>query len=247
MEKVVNDIRATSPSIAGVANGAMVLHDALFSGMPLETMQKVLGPKIDGTNNLDQLFYNEDLDFFIMFSSSACVIGNSGQANYTAANGYLNSLARQRRKRGLAASTFDIGRVAGIGYVETAGQAVIDQLTKFGLTAISESEVHQMFAETIKAGYPSPADKDGIPDAVVTTGIRTIRDDEDIQGPWFENPRFWHCIVEAKSTESESEHQSKTNALPVSEQLSRAASTEEALEILKGKARSINCVSVDVC
>lgn len=225
----MNDIRASCPPIAGVANGAMVLHDSLFSGMPLEVMQKVLGPKIDGTNNLDQLFYNDDLDFFILFSSSACVIGNSGQANYAASNGYLNSLARQRRKRGLAASAFDIGRVAGIGYVETAGQAVMDQLTRFGLMAISESEFHQMFAETIRAGYPYMKEE-----AVVTTGIRTIRDDEEIQGPWFENPRFSHCIVEAKRAEADAGQQNKTT-LPVAEQLSKATTTEEALQILQGK------------
>jgi hybrid polyketide synthase / nonribosomal peptide synthetase ACE1 len=212
----------------------MVLQDSLFSGMSLDTMQKVLGPKIDGTNNLDQLFHDDELDFFVLFSSSACVIGNSGQANYAAANGYLNSLARQRRKRGLAASVVDIGRVAGIGYVETAGQAVINQLTRFGLMAISESEFHQMFAETIRAGYPDPKDKEAIPDAVVTTGIRTIRDDEDIQGPWFDNPRFSHCIVETKTAASNAEQQNKTTTLPVSEQLSRAATMKQALEILQG-------------
>lgn len=213
-----------------------MLHDTLFSRMSLETMQEVLGPKIDGSNNLDEVFYDDDLDFFIMLSSSASVIGNSGQANYAAANGYLNSLPRQRRKRGLAASTVDIGRVAGIGYVETAGQAVMNQLTRFGLMAISEPEFHQMLAETIRAGYPDPSDKEGIPHAVVTTGIRTIRDDEDIQGPWFDNPRFSHCIVETKSVESGSGQQSKKTMLPVGEQLSRAATMEQALQILIGKS-----------
>ena len=230
----MEDIKATCPPIAGVANGAMVLHDSLFSGMPLEMMQKVLGPKIDGTKNLDQLFHDDDLDFFILFSSSACVIGNSGQANYTASNGYLNSLARQRRKRGLAASTFDIGRVAGLGYVEGAGQAVMDQLTRFGIMAISESEFHQMFAETIRAGYPDSNDKDGIPDAVVTTGIRTIHDDEDIHGPWFKNPFFAHCIVEAKGAEANDEQENKKTTLPVSQQLMRAKTIEEALPIVQG-------------
>ncbi|RYO74938.1 hypothetical protein DL764_010620 [Monosporascus ibericus] len=199
VEKVVNAIRENYPPIAGVANGAMVLHDALFSGMP----------------------------------SSACVIGNSGQTNYAAANGYLNSFARQRRRRGLAASTFDIGRVAGLGYVETAGQAVMDQLTRFGLMAISESEFRQMFAETILAGYPDPKDKNDIPNAVVTTGIRTIRDDEEIQGPWFDNPRFSHCIIEAKKAESDAGEQNKKTSLPVTGQLARAATKEQALEILQ--------------
>lgn len=210
----------------------MVLHDCLFSGMSVDIMQKVLGPKIDGSDNLEQLFYNDNLDFFIMFSSSACVIGNSGQSNYAAANGYLNSLARQRRRRGLAASTFDIGRVAGIGYVETAGQAVMDQLTRFGLMAISESEFRQMFAETIQAGYPTPQDKTGYPEAVVTTGIRTIRDDEEIQGPWFENPRFSHCIIEAASAAADEGQSNKKNSLPVTEQLARATTKEQALDVL---------------
>jgi hybrid polyketide synthase/nonribosomal peptide synthetase ACE1 len=244
LERVVKEIRETCPPIGGVANGAMVLHDALFSGMSLETMQAVLGPKIDGTNNLDELFHDDDLDFFVLFSSSACVIGNSGQANYAAANGYINGIAKQRRKRGLAASAFDIGRVAGLGYVETAGQAVMDQLTRFGLMAISESEFQKMFAETIRAGYPNPKDSEGIPEAVVTTGIRTIRDDEEIQGPWFENPRFSHCIIEAKSTASGTEQGNKKTSVPVGEQLSKATTMEEALEILQGKN---NCSSFPCC
>ncbi|KAH7032562.1 uncharacterized protein B0I36DRAFT_265553 [Microdochium trichocladiopsis] len=234
LKKVVTTIKETCPPIAGVANGAMVLHDCLFSGMSVDIMQKVLGPKIDGSNNLEQVFRDDVLDFFVLFSSSACVIGNSGQSNYAAANGYLNTLARQRRRRGLAASTFDIGRVAGIGYVETAGQAVMDQLTRFGLMAINETEFRQMFAETIYAGFPSASDKTGIPEAVVTTGIRTIRDDEDIQGPWFENPRFSHCIIEAKGAEEDTSAQGKKNTLPVTEQLARVTTKEDALEVLKG-------------
>ena len=65
---MVNEIRATCPPIAGVANGAMVLHDSLLANMSLGTMQEVLGPKIDGSNNLDQIFHEDNLDFFIMLS-----------------------------------------------------------------------------------------------------------------------------------------------------------------------------------
>ncbi|RAL03665.1 uncharacterized protein BO80DRAFT_400692 [Aspergillus ibericus CBS 121593] len=233
LERVVSDVRATCPPIAGVANGAMVLKDTLLSKMSVETMRAVLGPKIDGSRNLDEVFYDEALDFFILFSSSACVIGNSGQSNYAAANGYLNGLAKQRRKRGLAASTLDIGRVAGIGYIETAGQAVLQQLTRFGLMAINEPELHRMFAETVLAGYPRLNDKANIPDAVVTTGIRTIRDDEDILGPWFDNPLFSHCIIESRDTQVAPENQVKKISLPVAEQLARASTMEQALDIVK--------------
>ncbi|KAL8986722.1 MAG: hypothetical protein Q9177_004009, partial [Variospora cf. flavescens] len=234
LERVVDKIKATCPLVAGVVNGAMVLHDTLFSRMSLGMMQKVLEPKIDGSNNLDEVFYDDNLDFFIMLSSLSSVIGNSGQANYTAANGYLNSLPMQRRKCGLAASTVNIGRVAGIGYVETAGQVVMNQRTRFGLMPISEPEFHQILAETIRAGYLDPSDKEGILDAVVTTGNPTIRDDEDIQGPWFDNLRFSHCIVKIKSAESGSEQQNKKTLLPVGEQLSWVATMEQALKILIG-------------
>lgn len=214
----------------------MVLKDTLFSKMSVETMQAVLGPKIDGTRNLDELFYDDVLDFFILFSSSACVIGNSGQSNYAAANGYLNGIAKQRRKRGLAASAMDIGRVAGIGYVETAGQAVMQQLTRFGLMAINESELHQMFAETILAGYCKPEDQSSIPDAVVTTGIRTVREDEDIQGPWFDNPLFSHCIIESSTMQLVNDSQDKKASLPPAEQLKAASTMEQALEVVQGRA-----------
>jgi hybrid polyketide synthase/nonribosomal peptide synthetase ACE1 len=108
----------------------MVLHDVLFADMSLDMMQKVLRPKIDGSNYLDELFYNDTLDFFVMFSSVSCIFGNPGQSSYAAACAYMGSLAYQRRKRGVAASTFDIGRVVGIGYVERAGQVVKEQLVR---------------------------------------------------------------------------------------------------------------------
>ncbi|KAM3068355.1 hypothetical protein ACMFMG_009492 [Clarireedia jacksonii] len=224
--KVYDEIKNTLPPIAGVANAAMVLHDTLFSEMSLEQMEKVLKPKIDGTNYLDELFYDTELDFFVLFSSLSSVVGNSGQSNYAAASTYLTSLAAQRRKRGLAGSAFDIGRVVGIGYVERAGQVVHDQLTKYGYMPISESDFHQMFAETIVAGRSGT---DALPE--VTTGIRAVRSDEEVKVPWYDNPRFSHCIVEAKEVEVMKD--GKKTVFPVSVQLETATTKEEALDILK--------------
>ena len=234
LEAVVNDIRATCPPIAGVANGAMVLSDTLFSKMSTEKMAQVLGPKIDGSNNVDELFHNEELDFFVLFSSASCIVGNVGQSNYSAANGYINSLVRQRRKRGLAASTFDIGQVAGIGYIETSGQVVMDQLASLGLRPLSETDLRQAFAETIRSGHPDPKDKDTIPDAVLTTGIRHFSEDEDIKGPWFSNAFFSHCVIASKAAEPGSEQQDKKTVIPAAKQISKATTREQALEILQG-------------
>ncbi|KAK3988690.1 lovastatin nonaketide synthase [Cladorrhinum sp. PSN332] len=239
--RVVSDIRATCPPIAGVANGAMVLSDVLFANMSLEQMNLVLGPKIDGSNNLDDLFHDEPLDFFVLLSSTVIIVGNSGQSSYAAANGFVNALVRQRRKRGLAASAVDIGHVVGLGYVETAGQHVWDQLQRVGMARISETEFHQMFAETIQAGYPSPSDsqsENGVycPEAVVTTGVRTIRDDEEVSGPWFEDPFFSHGIIESNngsSGSSSDQQDKKKNILPVRDQLAAATTEEQVLGVLQ--------------
>ena len=74
------------PPIAGIVNGAMVLSDGLFAEMSLESFERVLRPKVQGSKNLDRAFYSAKLEFFIMFSSLTAVAGNRGQSNYAAAN-----------------------------------------------------------------------------------------------------------------------------------------------------------------
>ncbi|KAL5459023.1 hypothetical protein PMIN06_003013 [Paraphaeosphaeria minitans] len=226
IEHVVKELRATCPPIAGVANGAVIFDDQLFANMPGESMRRVLAPKIDGSMILDQVFHDAELDFFILFSSVVCIYGNAGQSNYSAANGFLNALARQRRKRGLAASSIALGMVAGIGHAESAGEAVQEQLVKrIGLPPVSETDLRQIFAEAIIAGS-QPSE-----DPVVVAGLRTINDDEDLRGPWFSNPYFSHMIQESRrSTDSGDD---KKATLPVGQLLAKSSNKGEALEILR--------------
>ncbi|KAJ5382444.1 Acyl transferase/acyl hydrolase/lysophospholipase [Penicillium concentricum] len=232
LQRAVDEIRATCPPIAGIANGAMILEDQLFSNMSAESMQRVLGPKIDGSKNLDEIFYNEDLEFFVMFSSIACVFGNVGQSNYNAANAFMGGLARQRRRRGLAASALDIGQVTGIGLIEAANQSVHDQLRKLRLALVSETVLRKALGEAIQAGYPGQNDYDYIP--TVTTGVRIYGDDEkdEVTGPWFSNSFFSHMIRQSDTSSSGADEQDK-KSLPVRQQLPTATSKQEALEILE--------------
>ncbi|KAJ5493860.1 Acyl transferase/acyl hydrolase/lysophospholipase [Penicillium fimorum] len=232
LQHAVDEIRATCPPIAGIANGAMILEDQLFSNMSAESMQRVLGPKIDGSKNLDDIFYNEDLEFFVMFSSIACVFGNVGQSNYNAANAFMGGLARQRRRRGLAASALDIGQVTGIGLIEAANQSVHDQLRKLRLALVSETVLRKALGEAIQAGYSGQNDYDYIP--TVTTGVRIYGDDEkdEVTGPWFGNAFFSHMIRQSDTSSSGSDEQDK-KSLPVRQQLPTATSKQEVLEILE--------------
>lgn len=240
LDSVLKTIRATCPPIAGIVNGANVLSDAPFTGMSTELMLQALGPKVDGSYNLDQAFYDDDLDFFILFSSMSCVVGTSGQSNYVAANGYMNGLARQRRSRGLAASAFDIGLILGIGVAEAAGQHVIDSLQKYGIAPLSEPDVRLAFAESIYAGYADPKDNQfgAIPGGVMTTGLRTISS-SGYHPLRYNNPIFGHLLTGSKGADDAGDQStSKASALPVKDQIARAATKEEALQALKGMSRS---------
>lgn len=223
LKRVVDGIQETCPPIAGVANGAAVSQATLFSEMSLEAMEQAMKLNIDVTNHLDEIFGDTKLDFFIVFSSLTSVIGNSGQSNYTAANAYTTGLVSQRRKRGLAGTSLETGPITGIGDTEVSDIAWEQR----GFLAISETDLHQLLAEAIRAGSP---DWGAVP--VVTTGCRTVRDDEDPRVAWFDDPRFSHKIIKAQGGESKSD--GKTSSLPVRDQLAGATTTDEALEILKG-------------
>ncbi|KAL1639402.1 Type I Iterative PKS [Diplodia intermedia] len=118
---------AAMPSIAGIANGAMVLRDALFASTSAATLHAVLAPKVTGTRNLASIFATSSspsssspssppLDFLILFSSLASIVGNPGQAAYHAANLYMAAAAAQlRRERGVPAAVMHVGMVADVG------------------------------------------------------------------------------------------------------------------------------------
>ncbi|KAL9115269.1 MAG: hypothetical protein Q9227_001063 [Pyrenula ochraceoflavens] len=226
VKEVVEEIEATCPPVAGVANGAMVLNDVLFSDMSCDQMENVLKPKIDGSNHLADAFRDHNLDFFVMFSSLSAVVGNAGQSNYAAANAYMQSLAKQRRKRGLAASTFDIGRVVGIGYVERADPIVKEQLVRQKYLPVSEADFHQLFAETVLAGHPDIGSH-----PVLTTAIFSAIDDE-YRPHWADDPRFSHCVI-TDSKRGAEQRGERNNSLSVFDQLSSATTMDEALDILK--------------
>lgn len=166
LEACFSEIKSTMPPIAGVANGAMVLQDSMFQNMSFEELITCLGPKVEGTTFLDEMFYKSPLDFFIVFSSLTAVVGNSGQSNYAAANMFMTALAAQRKKRGVAGSAIDISSLMGIGYVERSDRLDAEYFTRLGYTNISEQDLHQLFAEAITAGRPGSKDN-----AEIVTGV----------------------------------------------------------------------------
>ena len=109
--------REDMPPLRGVVHAATVIDDGLIRNLDAERIRRVLAPKIDGARHLDALTRGESLDFFVMYSSATTLFGNPGQANYVAANHWLEALAASRRARGLPATCLRWGAIDDVGFL----------------------------------------------------------------------------------------------------------------------------------
>lgn len=214
------------PPIAGVAHGAMVLVDNLFQNMSYEDLMTVFRPKVLGAIHLDELFSEDTLDFFILFSSITGVVGNTGQSNYIGANFFLESLGLQRRRRGLVASVIGISSLVGIGYVERSENFDADHFARLGYRNVSEQDVHMLFAEAILRGRP-----DATGSHEIITGVVPRYPNQDGMAAYLQDVKFNHLILERTS---EKQDGSSSVQIPVRIQLQTASTEDEVRNIMQG-------------
>nr|AFI23580.1 PKS-NRPS hybrid [Colletotrichum higginsianum] len=220
----------TMPPIAGVCHGAMVLHDTIFSELDVERVDKVMKPKIQGSLHLEEIFHDTQLDFFVFFSSIACVVGNPGQSAYAAANMVMSSLAAERRRRNLNASAVHIGAIFGNGYVTRELSLAQQQyLRRVGNHWLSEQDFHALFAEAVYAGIVERGKYHEF-----STGLMTIEDNDDFRKnvTWFNNPMFQHCKRPAQSFESAANSGKGRRGVQVKAQLEDAISPDDVRDII---------------
>ncbi|MBB5035203.1 type I polyketide synthase [Prosthecobacter vanneervenii] len=136
---LLNQIAASHPPLRGVFHVAMVLDDGMISQLNAERFRKVTAPKINGAWNLHVQTRHLALDHFVMFSSVASIIGSPGQANYAAANAFLDALASHRRSLGLPALTINWGVMAGVGYV-ARHKKLEEHFARIGWSGITPAE-----------------------------------------------------------------------------------------------------------
>jgi surfactin synthase thioesterase subunit/acyl carrier protein len=125
---------AELPPLRGVFHAAMVLEDVPLATMTEEQFLRAVRPKVDGAWHLHNHTRGLDLDAFVVYSSMTWNVGTPGQANYAAANGFLDALAIHRRELGLPALTINWGALSEVGFV---ARNKLDTLERLGWTAIS--------------------------------------------------------------------------------------------------------------
>lgn len=126
------------PPLRGVVHAAGVLDDGLLLQLTPHRFARVLAPKVTGGWHLHNLTRDADLDFFVLFSSAAGLLGSPGQANYAAANAYLDALAHHRRGLGLPALSIDWGTWARVGQATLPGRA--DRLSNVGIGSLEPEQ-----------------------------------------------------------------------------------------------------------
>ena len=138
------------PPIVGVIHAAMVLDDGILTNLDADRFRRVLAPKVAGADNLDDLVRGEPLDYFVLFSSVTTLIGNPGQANYVAANAYMEGLARRRRQKGLPALAIGWGPILDVG-VLAQNQRLQSGLQKLtGVNGLRAREALSLMAQALE-------------------------------------------------------------------------------------------------
>ncbi|MEV7020493.1 SDR family NAD(P)-dependent oxidoreductase, partial [Streptomyces sp. NPDC093991] len=146
LAEVLAGVPAEHP-LTGVVHLAGVLDDAVVTGLTPDHLTSVMRPKVDAAINLHELTRESDLSAFVLFSSAAGVFGTVGQANYAAANAFLDALAQRRRAEGLPAQSLAwglwadasgmTGQMSDADRARVARQAVLPLSADDGLAALT--------------------------------------------------------------------------------------------------------------
>ena len=156
--QLVARLATAARPLRGIVHGAAVVRDALIGQLDRDTIAAVIEPKVAGAWNLHRALdaAGAEVDFFVSFSSIAQVIGSVGQANYVAANAFLDGIAAYRRALGRPGLTIDWGALADAGFVARNDQ-LARYLDSMGMAPISDAEAFTGLSQSLGSDVASVA------------------------------------------------------------------------------------------
>ncbi|MGO2055749.1 MAG: SDR family NAD(P)-dependent oxidoreductase, partial [Halomonadaceae bacterium] len=155
LAEVLARVKGELAPLRGIVHAATVIDDGLIRNLDAERIQKVLAPKIDGARHLDALTRDAELDFFVLYSSATTLFGNPGQANYVAANHWLEAFAANRRAAGLPATCVRWGAIEDVGFLARNTRTRDALQERLGGSALRSDDALNVLEQMLLAPGPS--------------------------------------------------------------------------------------------
>ncbi|WP_436942616.1 type I polyketide synthase [Streptomyces sp. SudanB66_2053] len=132
--------------LTAVVHAAGTLADGTVESLTAESLDHVLAAKARGALNLHELTRDRPLSAFVQFSALAGTLGTAGQANYAAANAFLDGLAVRRRSSGLPGTSLCWGWwEESSGMTGDLDQADLSRLRRMGIAPMPTPEALALF------------------------------------------------------------------------------------------------------
>jgi 4-hydroxyphenylalkanoate synthase len=156
--QLVAQLAQQGPPLSGVVHAAGTLDDAVITSLTPDRVDAVLAAKVDAAWNLHELTRDLGLSVFVLFSSMAGVVGSPGQANYAAANAFLDGLAASRRAAGLAAISLAWGlwEQPSTMTAHLSGRDLA-RIRRSGLAAMTPTQALELFDAALALDNPTVA------------------------------------------------------------------------------------------
>ncbi len=148
---LVRAVEKVVPPLRGVLHAAGILENAPILNLDAGVLSRVMASKVEGAWNLHAATLSLPLDFFVLFSSAVSVLGSPGQANYAAANAFLDGLARYRRATGLPALSINWGPWADFGLAREGRYVDGEGAGSMGLKGIRSDHGLEVLGRAIRS------------------------------------------------------------------------------------------------
>jgi acyl transferase domain-containing protein/SAM-dependent methyltransferase/acyl carrier protein len=149
---VLDEVARLGLRLKGVVHAAMVLDDSILLNLDEARLMRVVAPKALGAWNLHRETRDCPLDFFVMYSSVTAIAGNPGQANYCAANAFLDALAHSRKALGKPALSVGWGGISDVGYLRDRPETV-KSLAQVGIATMPSSTALSMLQRLLRRDH----------------------------------------------------------------------------------------------